>query len=250
MTEKKTVIVTGGAQGIGKVVSADLYDEGYNVCVTDIDNEAIGQMKDEMANKELLYIKADVGNENEVKKVIKKTVEKYNNIFGIVNNAAIANNKFIGDMSFDEWKRVIDTNLSSVFLMAKYGCIYLKTVNGVIINISSTRAIMSEKNTEAYSASKGGVISVTHSLAISLGPEIRVNCISPGWIETGDLKKIKDRKVINHSKEDKEQHPVGRVGNASDISEMIKYLISEKAGFITGQNFIIDGGITKRMIYV
>jgi NAD(P)-dependent dehydrogenase (short-subunit alcohol dehydrogenase family) len=107
---------------------------------------------------------------------------------------------------------------------------------------------MSEANTEAYSASKGGIVALTHALAISLGPDIRVNCISPGWIETRDLQKFSKKQSVMHSKADKNQHPAGRVGTPQDIVSMIVYLV--EAGFVTGQNIIIDGGMTKKMIYV
>jgi hypothetical protein len=126
----------------------------------------------------------------------------------------------------------------------------LKLNKGVIINIASTRALMSEPNTEAYSASKGGLLSLTHALAMSFAPDVRVNAISPGWIETSHLKKSSKRQMVEHSMEDRLQHPVGKVGEAKDIAGMVEYLLTDKASFITGQNFIIDGGMTKKMIYV
>jgi NAD(P)-dependent dehydrogenase (short-subunit alcohol dehydrogenase family) len=120
---------------------------------------------------------------------------------------------------------------------------------GSIVNIASTRALQSEANTEAYSASKGGVVALTHALAVSLGPDIRVNCISPGWIAVDDWKKSARRKQPVLRPEDHAQHPVGRVGHPEDIAALAAYLISSKASFITGQNFVVDGGMTKKMIY-
>ena len=120
---------------------------------------------------------------------------------------------------------------------------------GAIINIASTRAFMSEPGTEAYTASKGGIVALTHGMAISLGPcGIRVNCISPGWIETRDWQYSARAQTPGHSERDRLQHPVGRVGNPDDIAEACMFL-SESAGFMTGQNIIIDGGMTKKMIY-
>ena len=121
---------------------------------------------------------------------------------------------------------------------------------GSIVNISSTRSIQSEPNSEAYAAAKGGILSLTHALANSLSGKIRVNCISPGWIEVSDMKKKSKRQKYDLTRADHEQHPAGRVGKAEDIAEMAAFLISEKAGFITGQNFVVDGGMTRKMIYV
>jgi NAD(P)-dependent dehydrogenase (short-subunit alcohol dehydrogenase family) len=119
---------------------------------------------------------------------------------------------------------------------------HLRRTRGAIVNIASTRALQSEPNTEAYSASKGGLVALTHALAISLGPRVRVNCVSPGWIET--------RESARHSRAEHAQHPVGRIGRPEDVAEIVAFLLSDAAGFITGQNFIVDGGMTRKMIYV
>jgi len=125
----------------------------------------------------------------------------------------------------------------------------LQRTKGAIVNIASTRAIQSEPNTEAYSASKGGILALTHSLAMSLGPDIRVNCISPGWIDVSEWKKSQQAKKPHLTKMDHAQHPAGRVGKPEDIAALVAFLISDEAGFITGQNFVVDGGMTKKMIY-
>ena len=135
-------------------------------------------------------------------------------------------------------------------MCAKHAAPYLKESKGRIINIASTRALQSEPNTEAYSASKGGIVSLTHALAVSLGPEIKVNCISPGWIDVSLVKKKALARHEKHTKADHLQHPAGRIGTASDISNMVEYLFQPENDFITGQNFVIDGGMTKKMIYV
>ena len=127
---------------------------------------------------------------------------------------------------------------------------FLKNLKGSIINISSTRTFQSEPNTEAYSASKGGILALTHSLAISLGPEIKVNCISPGWIDVSGIKKKSKANQIELSEADHSQHPAGRVGKPEDIANMVLFLLNPENDFITGQNFIIDGGMTRKMIYV
>jgi NAD(P)-dependent dehydrogenase (short-subunit alcohol dehydrogenase family) len=145
---------------------------------------------------------------------------------------------------------VIAVNLTGMFLLVKYTLPCFRNGKGAIVNIASTRASMSEADTEAYSASKGGVVALTHALALSLGPKIRVNCISPGWIETLSGKKKSRREFPKFSAADHGQHPAGRVGTTEDVAEMALFLLSDKAGFITGQNFVVDGGMTKKMIYV
>jgi NAD(P)-dependent dehydrogenase (short-subunit alcohol dehydrogenase family) len=168
----------------------------------------------------------------------------------LVNNAAINIIKPVTELSLDEWNDVIGTNLMGAFLCAKHAAPLLKASRGVIINIASTRAFKSEPNTEAYSASKGGIVVLTHALAISLGLEVRVNCISPGWIEVSDWKKKSVAKPPNHSEADKKQHPAGRVGIPNDIANLVRFLVNPENSFITGANFFVDGGLTRKMIYV
>jgi NAD(P)-dependent dehydrogenase (short-subunit alcohol dehydrogenase family) len=241
----KTIIVTGGAQGIGSIIARDLNLAGFKIIVFDIDLEAIAEKKPEYDNIE--YLKVDVSSETEIIDALSKIDCLH--LFSVINNAAIHARKPLEELHLDDWKRVLAVNLTGPFLLAKHTSKFLRKNKGSIVNIASTRALMSEANTEAYSASKGGLLSLTHVLAVSLGPEIRVNAISPGWIETGDLKKKSVRRKIEHSAQDKMQHPAGRVGIAEDISAMVKFLISDEAGFITGQNYIVDGGMTRKMIY-
>lgn len=133
--------------------------------------------------------------------------------------------------------------------MTKYVVPWLRRTRGAIVNIASTRALQSEPHTEAYSAAKGGLVALPHALANSLGPEIRVNCISPGWIDVSGWQKSGQCKMANLSDADHGQHPVGRVGVVPDISALTHFLLTEEAGFITGQNYVVDGGMTRKMIY-
>jgi NAD(P)-dependent dehydrogenase (short-subunit alcohol dehydrogenase family) len=250
---QKTVIITGGAQGIGKGIAQNFLKNGFAVVIADIDEEAGGECADEYRKLgDVRFVKTDVSDEASVKGCIKKTIKWFDEIQVLINNTGIgtAFGCSVEKLELKDWEKVVATNLTGMFLMTKHAVPYLRKSIGSIVNVASTRALQSEANTEAYSASKGGVVALTHALSISLGPSIRVNCIRPGWIEVGDWKKSKVKIVPHHSEADKKQHPAGRVGIPYDIAEMALFLCSEKAGFITGQNFVIDGGMTKKMMYV
>ena len=246
----KNIIVTGGAQGIGKVITQKLLENGFSVSVFDFDEEAIQEFRKENISEKLRFYQTDVSNEESVKDSISASLNDTGNISGLINNAAIQIDKPVTELSLTEWNRVIGTNLTGSFLCTKYAAELLKLSKGSIINISSTRAFQSEPNTEAYSASKGGILALTHSLAISLGPKIKVNCISPGWIDVSGIKKKTKANQIELSDADHSQHPAGRVGKPEDIANMVLFLLKPENDFITGQNFTIDGGMTKKMIYV
>jgi NAD(P)-dependent dehydrogenase (short-subunit alcohol dehydrogenase family) len=182
---------------------------------------------------------------------ITETLQFTGRIDGLVNNAGIAdpNNAPITELLLDDWEKILRTNLTGSFLMVKHAAPYLSAQQGTVVNIASTRAIQSEANTEAYAASKGGLVALTHAMAISFGNRIRVNAILPGWIDVSKLKKKSARKQVHFSRQDHEQHPVGRIGKVEDIAALTAFLLSDKAGFITGQQFIVDGGMTRKMIY-
>lgn len=250
MPDRKTAIVTGGAQGIGKAIAMQFLKEGKAVIIADNDDEAGRETLHELRESGIIYfIPTDVSDENSVMELIDKTVTLSKRIDILVNNAAILNNKPLSELSAGEWKAVVGVNLTGPFLCVKYAMEQLKRNKGVVINMASTRALQSEANTEAYSASKGGIVALTHALAVSLGPDIRVNCISPGWIETRDWKKKSVRQKAGLSRSDHEQHPVGRVGKPEDIASLVSYLCSDESGFISGANFVVDGGMTRKMIY-
>ena len=249
----QTIIVTGGAQGIGKCTSQYFLNQGYNVVIADVDIEAIKECSHEFNSfqEHLLVVETDTSQEESVRKCIENTINKFEDIHALVNNAGISNpnNAPVEDLALEDWHKVIETNLTGYFLMSKYAIPHLRQSKGAIVNIASTRALQSEANTEAYAASKGGIVALTHALAISLGSDVRVNCISPGWIDISQWSKASRDKESNIREIDNLQHPAGRVGKPEDIALMIEYLISSAASFITGQNFIIDGGMTKKMSY-
>jgi len=249
----RTVIVTGGAQGIGRGMVAYFLRQGWNVVMADIDQEAGREVLEfHEADERLVFALTDVRSEASVRACVGLAVERFGAIDGLVNNAGIANpgRTPVTELSLAAWETMLGTNLTGAFLMTKHGAPYLKERKGAIVNISSTRALQSEPNTEAYSASKGGLVSLTHALAVSLAHQVRVNCILPGWIDVGNEKKRAARVAQQLSEADHLQHPAGRVGTVTDIAALTAFLFSEEASFITGQSFVVDGGMTKKMIYV
>lgn len=250
--DQKVVLVTGGAQGIGKGIAARLLAAGWAVVIADLDREAGEETQAEYQGcGRLLFVETEVAEEASVAACLARVAAEFGRLDGLVNNAGIANpyNTPVEALALADWRRLLAVNLTGPFLMAKHAVPWLRQSRGAIINIASTRALQSEPHTEAYSASKGGLVALTHALANSLGPEIRVNCISPGWIEVSGWRKRSRRKVAQLTAADHAQHPAGRVGVVEDVAALAQYLLSAEAGFITGQNFVVDGGMTRKMIY-
>ncbi len=247
----RVVVITGGAQGIGKAVAQQFLLDGYSVMIADVDEEAGNETAAEYSTVgDIRFCQVNVAVEADVKRLVDETIKAFpGGIDVLINNAAISCNKPVSKLSLADWERVMGVNLTGPFLCAKYFEILLRGNHGAIINIASTRALMSEPNTEAYSATKGGIVALTHALAASLAPDVRVNCISPGWIETGVWQKSSARKQPVHSDADEKQHWAGRVGRPEDIAHLAAYLASDKSGFVSGANIVVDGGMTHKMIY-
>ena len=251
MDKGKVAIVTGGGQGIGKAIVKRLLEDGLRLVIVEMDEEAGRETLQEYhVLGECVFVHADISDEAAVRAVVRETVASFRGVDALINNAGIFINKPLEKMSLAEWNRVLSINLTGTFLCVKYAAPHLAKTRGTIVNIASTRALMSEPDTVAYSASKGGIVALTHSLAVSLGPDVRVNCISPGWIDVSGWKKRSTGRAAKLSEIDHKQHPAGRVGRPEDIASLAAYLISPEAGFITGANFVVDGGMTKKMIYV
>ncbi len=248
----KTVIITGGAQGIGKAIALRLVRAGTFVVAADVDGEAGAEIAEEVSGRgDLHFVQVDVSDEASVAQMVAAAAAWRGAVHGLVNNAGIANpgSTPVESLDLAAWNRMIGTNLTGVFLCTKHAVPYLRAAGGAIVNIASTRALQATPHTEAYSASKGGVVSLTQALAMSLGPAVRVNVISPGWIAVGDWKKRSLRASPDLRSIDHEQHPAGRVGTPEDIANMAAFLLSDAAGFITGQNYVVDGGMTRKMIF-
>lgn len=247
----RTAIVTGGGQGIGKGIVRHLLDDGWRVAAIDLDGEALGEMDDEWGGDRLLTVQVDVADEAAVAAAFDRITAWDDGIDLLVSNAGIANPVIgpIDQATLADWRKWQDSHVTGAFLMTRGAVPLLRRRRGSIVLIASTRAIQSEPECEGYAAAKGALVAMSHALAISLGPDIRVNAVLPGWIETGPWQKASARKPADHRAVDRDQHPVGRVGEPGDIAATVAFLASDGAGFITGQQIVVDGGMTRKMIY-
>jgi NAD(P)-dependent dehydrogenase (short-subunit alcohol dehydrogenase family) len=235
-TSQRVALISGGGHGIGAAIAARLIADGCRVVVADFDPA-------HRANAEAMgarFVAADVGDETQVAQLLAGVSAMEGRLDALVCNAGIMVRKPLAQLSLDDWSRVLRTNLTSIFLLVRAAEAMLRAAKGAVVTIASTRAHMSEPNTESYAASKGGIVALTHALSISLGPDVRVNCISPGWI---------DVRGESLSAQDHAQHPAGRVGVPADIASLANWLLGPESGFVTGAEFVVDGGMTRKMIY-
>ena len=242
MTESRVALVTGAAHGIGAGIAARLARDGWRV--VGVDKTAFvppAFVPPAFAPPGgITVVVADIADEAAVAALMTQVADVEGRLDALVSNAGIMVRKPLRDLTLAEWSAVIATNLTATFLLARAAERMLRASHGSITTIASTRAHMSEPDTESYAASKGGLLALTHALAVSLGPEIRVNVISPGWIDVG---------TDPLRPEDHAQHPAGRVGRVEDVAAMAAWLAGPESGFVTGAEFIIDGGMTRKMIY-
>ncbi|MCK7549427.1 SDR family oxidoreductase [Marinobacter koreensis] len=243
------ILITGGARGIGRGLVKHFADRDRFVVFCDTDREQ-GEALQEACGENVRYVYADVSQEEDVRALLRATLAWKGRLNGVINNAGIADPETgpIESLSLADWQRRLDVNLTGPFLVTKHAVPHLRQSRGSIVNMASTRALQSEPDTEAYAATKGGIVALTHALAMSLGPDIRVNSISPGWIDTrawqGESEPVSPLSAADH-----QQHPAGRVGEPRDIAGLAEFLLSDAAAFITGQNIVADGGMTRKMIY-
>ncbi len=238
------VFVTGGASGIGAQIVKSFAESGATVCFVDINTERGVELVAECGAH---FYEADVADSEALERTMQAVVDAYGNIDIVINNVGVSEFKPLTEISVEEFDRVISINLRSAFVTSRFMALTRNSDQGRlkygrIINISSTRHQQSEPNSEAYAASKGGIVSLTHALAASFaGYNITVNAISPGWIHTGDHSEL--------SADDRQQHFSSRVGDPSDIARICQFLCDPKNDFINGENITVDGGMTKKMIY-
>jgi len=241
----KTVIVTGSGRGIGRCIAETYAGAGARVVIAEKNRDWGVELAEALCAKghEATFIQTDVCNPDQIRRMMLEAAGKYDGIHILVNNAGISRWSSPYTLETEEWDHIINTNLRSVFLCSRTAARFMRDGGGgSIINIASTRALMSEPHSEAYAASKGGIIALTHALSASLAPDhIQVNCISPGWIETENYHDLRDT--------DHDQHFAGRVGKPEDIARGCLYLTAPGNEFVSGINLIIDGGMTRKMIY-
>lgn len=241
----KVVIVTGAGRGIGKSIAQMYASKGAKVVIAEKDIELGNETEESILSSGVttMFIQTDVSKEQDIIELINQTVDKYGTIDILINNVGVSRWKSPYELTIEEWDEIININLRSVFLCSREVAKVMRlNGGGSIVNIASTRALMSEPNTEAYSASKGGIVALTHALAVSFSDDnIQVNCISPGWIETGDYNLLR---AIDHR-----QHLSSRVGKPEDIARTCLFLTNPENNFINGTNIVVDGGMTKKMIY-
>ena len=244
-TSSKRVFITGGAEGIGKAIVEAFCLSGDQVAFCDI-NETAGQETAKATGS--IFHKVDVSDKDALESCIQRILSEWNDIDIIVNNVGISQFSSITETSVEDFDKILSINLRPVFITSRLLAIRRKEQSspnpyGRIINICSTRYLMSEPGSEGYAASKGGIYSLTHALALSLSEwNITVNSIAPGWIQTHDYDQLQP--------EDHSQHPSRRVGKPEDIARMCLFLCEENNDFINGENITIDGGMTKKMIYL
>jgi NAD(P)-dependent dehydrogenase (short-subunit alcohol dehydrogenase family) len=241
----KIVIVTGAGKGIGKSIAQAYAAEGAKLALLDRDAKDLDQTEKQIRDSgaEVFSQIVDLTQPDAIIKAFDQIKKIFGTIDILINNAGLGRSKSPYELDIEDWDYVLNTNLRGTFICSREAAkVMRENGGGSIVNMASTRALMSEPDTEAYAASKGGILALTHAMAISLGKDkIVVNAISPGWIETGDYSALKSS--------DHQQHPSGRVGQPEDISRACLFLTNPENNFITGTNFVIDGGMTRKMIY-
>ncbi|MGM9929519.1 MAG: glucose 1-dehydrogenase [Bacillus sp. (in: firmicutes)] len=243
---KRVAIITGASNGIGRCLAYEYAQKGYRVVLADVcvEKGTNNVQHIQESGGEAIFVPTDVRKPEQIVHLIQQAMSAYGRIDVLINNVGKMLRKSPYEASVDEWDDVLQTNLRSVFLTSREAAKHMKKneQGGAIVNIASTRAMMSEPYTELYAASKGGIVSLTHALAASFSDDrITVNAVSPGWIETGDYSQLTS---VDH-----EQHFSKRVGKPEDIARACLYLTAESNDFVTGTNLVVDGGMTKKMIY-
>ena len=237
----KVCVVTGGAAGIGRCIVEMFAESGYTVYFIDKTPEAVELAEGKMSERGLSVtgFVGDIAEEQTLRDFVDFVLSIEDQIDCLINNACLTNGGILSNCSYEDFLYVQRVGVVAPYFLALSFKDYFSGA-GAIVNISSSRDRMSQPQTESYTAAKGGIAALTHALAVSLGGKVRVNSVSPGWIDTA---------YTEYEGADALQHPAGRVGNPLDIANMVLYLCSDQAGFITGENICIDGGMTKQMIY-
>jgi NAD(P)-dependent dehydrogenase (short-subunit alcohol dehydrogenase family) len=242
----KVCVVTGGANGIGRCITQAFIDDGACVAVIDTD-AASGDKLIKQYGERLLFVQGDIAEKKALEDFSQTVLNAFGHVDCLINNACISKRGLLSRCSFEDFNEVLRIGVTAPYYLTLLFQTHFAPAAS-IVNISSTRHMMSQPDTESYTAAKGGISALTHALAVSLAGKARVNAVSPGWIDTGAYQH-EDGYQPEYSQSDEAQHPAGRVGKPSDIANMVLYLCSEEAGFIDGENIVVDGGMTRQMIY-
>ncbi|NLY43228.1 MAG: SDR family oxidoreductase [Clostridiaceae bacterium] len=242
--KNKVCVVTGGANGIGFTIAHEFAKAGSSIAIIDLDKTAGEKAINDIIKYgvEGLFVCGDIAEKDTLEAFADKVIDKFGKIDYLINNACITRKGIISGCEYDDFNYVLKVGVTAPYMLSKLFLNHFNT-GGAIVNIASTRAFMSQPDTESYTAAKGGILALTHALAISLAGKVRVNSISPGWIDVSKNNKY------SYSISDHIQHPVRRIGNPMDIARTALFLCDENNGFITGENITVDGGMTKQMIY-
>lgn len=245
---KKVCVVTGGANGIGRCIVEKFTAQGYAAAFSDVDGEQGETLAANLCanGMDSLFYLGDMADKHALMGFAKAVSDKFGAVDVLINNACVTRHGIISGCTYEDFSYVLSLGVTTAYML----CSLLMPImrkGASVVNIASTRAFMSQPDTESYTAAKGGISALTHALAVSLASRVRVNTVSPGWIDTGEYHE--GGKLSVYSKGDILQHPCGRVGRPEDIAAMCLFLCSDQASFITGQNFTVDGGMTKQMIY-
>lgn len=244
----KVCVVTGGANGIGRCIVNEFVKSGAIVAFVDLDRAGGERVMASIkaAGNDGLFYWGDIADKTVLENFAGQVINTYGRIDCLINNACLSRKGIISGCCYEDFNYILKVGVTAPYMLAKLFRDYFG-VGGAIVNIASTRAVMSQPDTESYTAAKGGIAALTHALAVSLAGKVRVNSISPGWIDVG-ANDDPDFEA-KHSPADRKQHPVHRVGRPLDIARAVMFLCDEENGFITGENITVDGGMTRQMIY-
>ncbi|WP_028274598.1 SDR family oxidoreductase [Atopococcus tabaci] len=242
MFKDKTAVVTGGAHGIGKAVVKGFLAHSAKVAFIDQDKEAGASLKKELekAGEEVLFFHGDLADPKTLREFVQEVHDTYGDVTYLINNAMETKGGILSNCSYEDFVAALKVGVAAPYELTRLLLSHF-TEGASVVNISSSRAFQSQADTESYTAAKGGISALTHSLAVSLSGKVRVNAISPGWIETTESPVF--------SQSDLQQHPSGHVGTPEDVVRLVLFLCDENNRFINGENILIDGGMSKRMIY-
>lgn len=242
----KVCVVTGGANGIGRALVRGLLHEGAYVAFLDADKSAGERIAAENPAR-TLFVHGDAADQAALSAFARAVLARFSHVDCIVNNACVTRRGLLSGCTFEQFDYVLRLGVAAPYELTR---LFMDALGpgAAIVNIASSRAFMSQADTESYSAAKGGILALTHAMAVSLCGRARVNAVCPGWIETAAFQGDGSGRAV-HSDEDRLQHPAGRVGEPKDIVDAVLFLLSPRAGFITGASLTVDGGMTKNMIY-